>query len=173
MIRPIRDRFSRPIRVVGTNLVYRGEFGNPNAFPRPRKELQNLPHRSLSVSRKSPAVAGQHIVSDGVEFLLFGQHTMVATQTFLAVQVTHWVEWKRPAKMVDPVTKMVIGTGLETLDTALPVAEEPGRAFEELEFTKSQLRMFTTADVREDDILDGHKVSRVVELLGGLMVELT
>lgn len=170
MHRQIRDRFSVTLRTAAGH-KFRGEFGDPGAFPRPRKEIQNLPHRALVTGRKSVAEPGDLVRHHGVEYLLCGQHVTQGTKRFLAVEVNAHLPWKRLTEVVDPVTKMKKDDQEVVLDPALSVTIEPQRSLEEQKFTKSQDRLFTAADVRAGDEIGGKKVLRVDDLFGLKLVE--
>lgn len=170
MHRRIRDRFTDTLRTAAGH-KFRGEFGSPNAYPRPRKEIQNLPHRALVTSRDSVAQAGDLVEHHGQKYLLAGQHVMEGTKRFLAVEVTTTVAWKRKLEGIDAVTRMP-RDGLPTdMDLTLPVAIEPGRMLEERGFEQTQYRFLTAADIWEGDIIDDMTVLRVMELFGLKMVE--
>jgi len=170
MRRPIRDCFAITFRTAAGH-KFRGEFGDPNSYPRPRKELQNLPHRSLTTGRAALATAGDQVTTYGVDYLLCGQHVLTEVKLFLAVQVNTQVKWERVGTEVDPVTKMDRDTGLVILAESLPVALEPQRGIEEEDFTQTKTRIFTAAAVQLGDYLDGMRVTRVADVLGLLMVE--
>lgn len=164
-MRQIRDRFAVKLRTAEGHM-FRGEFGDPNAYPRPRKEVQNLPHRALVTSLGAVVKAGDLVHFAGTHYLLCGQHTLSKTKRFLAMEINKTATWTRMTEVIDPVTQMKKDTVAETLDAALKVTLEPQRSFEEANFTKSQRRVFTAADVKEGDELDGMKVLRVDDLFG-------
>lgn len=170
MRRRIRDIFSVICRTE-TGHKFRGEFGDPNASPRPRKEIQNLPHRTLTVRRGAVVMDGDLISADGHRFILAGQHQMRDIRKYLALEVNAEVRWERSAAEIDPVTRMPRGGSNKTLSPALPVAREPRGWMEEEKFEVDTYRMFTAADVREGDRLDGLKVMRATDLFGLRMVE--
>lgn len=147
-----------------------GELGAPNSYPRPRKEIQNVPHRALVTNRDSVAEAGSLVRAHGQEYLLAGQHLQAKVMRFLAVEVTDRVSWSRPSVITDPVTGMPTGDGVTVLDPSLPVCLEPGREFQEENFTEDMYRFFTHADVKPDDLINEHKVLRVQMLFGLRMV---
>lgn len=165
MHRVLRDRFSVTLRT-DIGYKFRGEFGDPNAYPRPRKELQNLPHMALVTSRKAVVKAGDLVSYNGVQYLLAGQHTLTDTKRFLAVEINDHVKWVRTQEKIDPVTKQPRDSKPATLAEALPVCREPQRSFEEMRFSQSQNRIFTAADIKAGDELGEMKVIRVDELFG-------
>lgn len=171
MYRQIRERFAVVLRTPEGH-KFRGEFGDPGAYPRPRKEIQNLPHRALVTDRNSVAKAGDMVTHHGVEYLLCGQHVLEGTKRFLAVEVNARVTWYRLTKIIDPVTRMAKEDQLVPMDEDLSVCLEPQRSFEEANFTQSQDRLFTSADIREGDQINGKKVLRVNNLFGLKMVEI-
>ena len=168
--RKIRDRFSVVILTAGGNKV-RGEFGDPNSYPRPRKELQNLPHRAFVTSRNSWANAGDLVSFQGVQYLLCGQHTLAEMKRFLAVEVNEFFDWTRIEEVIDPVTKMARDVDPTLLEAGLPVCFEPQRGIEEEKFTQTQTRIFTSAAVKPGDYLGDLKVIRVANVMGLTMVE--
>lgn len=171
MHRKIRDQFAVTLRTAEGH-QFRGEFGNPGAYPRPRKEIQNLPHRALVTSRAALAKAGDLVRFAGVQYLLAGQHVLKDTKRFLAVEINATATWERLTEVVDPVTKMKKDDVLQTLDAALPITLEPQRSFEEEKFTVSQMRAFTAADVQTGDLINGMKVLRSDDLFGIRMLEI-
>ena len=173
MHRKLRERFSVTLRT-SAGLKFRGEFGAPNSFPRPRKEIQNLPHRALVTARNSVAKAGDLVRSNGQEYLLCGQHVQHEIKRFLAVEVNNHLLWSRIGEITDPVTGMPKDEDAETImDPALPVVIEPGREIEEQRFGQTQYRLLTAADVKEGDLLGDMTVTRAMDLLGLRMVEAT
>jgi len=170
MHRKMRDRFSVTMRTREGH-QFNAQFGDPGAYPRPRKEIQNLPHRAVVTHRDSVAKAGDLVVYDGVEYLLCGQHVMANLKRFLAVEINARVRWVRAGDVIDPVTLMKRSWDEVELDPQLSVTREPGRAFEEADFKMSQNRMFTYADVQLGDRLDDMKVILVEDLFGIRMLE--
>lgn len=169
--RVIRDNFKSLFRTEAGDKFW-GELSDPNAFPRPRKELQNLPHRALVTDRNAVATAGQLVVSKAVSYILCGQHTLSKTRVFLAVEVTVPVTWSRHSEVTDPVTKMVRDSSLQPLATIL-VAVEPYRVTEDEAFEQNVYRYFTHAAVQLGDVLGSKKVVRVADLMGLRIVEVS
>lgn len=149
-----------------------GQLGDPNSSTRPNKEIQNLPHRTLAVSRNSVAREGMVVSALGVRHILFGQHTMGNIQKFLVVQVSQTVVWSRLETLIDPVTNMKSGTSTVILDPALPCLLEPGRVYEEQRFSKTMYSMITGSPVRPGDFIDGKPVLASSYLLGLWLVDL-
>lgn len=170
MRRPLREMFSVVCRTP-TGHKFKGEFGDPNASPRPRREIQNLPHRTLTVRRAAVVMAGDLITADGVSYVLCGQHNYRDLRKFLAVEVNAAMRWERLSEELDPVTRLPRGSHLQLLDAALPVTLEPRNWMEEEKFEVDTYRVFTGADVREGDRLDGLKVLRSTDIFGLRMVE--
>lgn len=170
MRRKIRDQFAVTLRTEEGH-QFRGEFGDPNAYPRPRKEIQNLPHRALVTGRAAVAKSGDLVRFAGTRYLLAGQHVLTNTKRFLAVQINATARWERLGEVIDPVTRMKKDNQLIELDPELPITLEPQRSFEEAKFTQSQLRVFTAADVKKGDRLNGLEVMRVDDLFGIRMLE--
>jgi hypothetical protein len=168
--RRIRDVLSVTLRT-SSGHKFRGEFGSPNAFPRPRQEIQNLPHRSLVTSSQSIVKGGDLVAYQGVDYILCGQHHLGKTMVFLAVEITHWLPWKRNSEIIDSVTLMKKDYRLETLNPLLPVTIDPQRALNEADFQLSQYRMLTSAAIQVGDFLGEHKVIQVFDLFGMTMVE--
>lgn len=171
MFRKIRDRFTVEFKNQDGH-KFRGELGDPNATPRPRKEVQNLPHRSLVTSRLAIAKEGDLVTYYGVQALLLGQHTLGDTKRFLAVEINDHVKWTRVSDIIDPVTKMTRGDAEQVMDPALPVIIEPQRSVEEARFAQSQYRLFTAGDIKEGDVLKGMRIIRVESLMGVKVAEL-
>lgn len=171
MHRLLRDRFTDVLRTAAGH-KFRGEFGSPNAYPRPRKEIQNLPHRALVTSRNSVAQSGDLVEHHGQKYLLAGQHVLEGTKRFLAVEVNATVTWVRKVEGIDPVTRMKVDGQPTTLDDALPVSIEPGRMLEEKGFEQTQYRFLTAAEIIPGDIINDMTVLRVMDLFGLKMVEL-
>lgn len=171
-MRQINDRFALVLRTEEGN-KFRGEFGDPNAYPRPRKEIQNLPHRSLTTSRTAMVKGGDLVSHTGRRWLICGQHTLQEAQTFLAVEVNRMMVWSRFGEIVDPVTRMPKDTAKIILDGALAVAVDTLRGVDEVRFEKDVLRVFTSADVQDGDLLDGYTVLRGQDILGLRMVEVS
>ena len=171
MFRKIRDQFAVTLRTVEGH-QFRGEFGDPGAYPRPRKEIQNLPHRALVTGRGAIAKSGDLVSFAGVQYLLAGQHVLMDTKRFLAIEINTTLSWKRTVEVTDPVTKMKKDDDPQTIDPALPAVIEPQRSIEEAKFLQSQMRVFTAGDVQLGDLLDGMKVLRVDDLFGVRMLEI-
>lgn len=170
MYRELHNRFSTKFRT-SEGHQFKGELGNPNAYPRPRKELQNLPHRALVTHRISMVKPGDLVTAYGVNYLLCGQHVLASTKRFLAVEVNSYLTWKRLDEVIDPITQLPRDSQEVVLDPVLPVVIEPQRAFEEQRFSQSQDRLFTAADVQPGDLLGDYKVNRVDDLMGLKLVE--
>lgn len=170
--RVIRDRFKEIFKREDGRRFY-GELGDPNAVPRPRRELQNLPHRSLVTSRKAGVSSGILISWRGIRYLLAEQHVLTDTQHFLAVQVNKELPWTRSGTVIDPVAQVPAGTTKTTLNPALPVVLEPQRMLEEEGFSEAQYRAFTHAPVQKGDFLGPYRVMNTSELLGLTVVEMT
>jgi hypothetical protein len=170
MHRQIRYCFTDVLRTAAGH-KFHGEFGSPNAYPRPRKEIQNLPHRGLVTHRNSVATAGDLVTHHGQKYLLAGQHILEGTKRFLAVEINKEVVWSRLDEELDPVTRMPKDTDPIEMDPALPVSIEPGRAVEENRFEHTQYRFLTAAAVQEGDFIDDLKVVRIMDLFGLRMVE--
>lgn len=171
MFRKIRGQFTETFRTQSGS-KFRGEFGDPNASPRTRKEVQNLPHRSLVTDRKAVAKEGDLVTAYGAQFLLLGQHTLGETKRFLAIEINARVSWIRMVDEIDPVTKMKRGDREVVMNEALPVALEPQRLLEEVNFSQSQYRLFTAEDVQAGDVLKGMRVIRIEDLMGIRVAEL-
>lgn len=151
---------------------FRGEFGSPNGFPRPRREVQNIPHQALAVSRNSIAKDGDLVTYRGTTFLLCGQHHLTDVRIFLALEIQSWVRWTRTEEAIDPIIGVKRDTVTTTLSEELPVILDPIRYLEELKFQKPVYRMLTGADVREGDKIDDLTILQVSELLGLRVAEL-
>ncbi len=152
---------------------FKGEFGDPNGFPRPRKEVQNIPHQALTVSKNSLASDGDLVTYQGTEFLLCGQHHLTSTKIFLALQVKSWVRWTRQVEVMDPILRVKRDTQEVVLSEALPVILDPIRSLEEQSFQKAVYRVLTGADLRGGDTLNGTlRVLQVTELFGLKIAEL-
>jgi hypothetical protein len=171
LVRRPRQKFAFTFKTHEGN-KFRGEFGDPNSAPRPRREVQNLPHRMLVTSRKAIAKAGDLVEHKGVKFVLCGQHTLEFMQRFLAVEVNHIVSWTSSEEIEDPVTRVMKDVSPVVRDPALPVAFEPRGGTDEEGFERTKFRAFTHADVKEGDRLDGLKVLRAYDVLGLRAVEM-
>lgn len=169
-MRKMQDRFAHVLRTEAGH-KFRGEFGDPNAYPRPRKELQNLPHRSLVADRHALVAAGNTVVLDGVTYLLAGQHTLVNTKSFLAVEVFNFWDWTTLQEYIDPVARVERDSHEVVVEAALPVIVEPTRVISEEEFRITQKRIFTSRNIPAGDFLGGFKVMQSVEVLGLYMLE--
>lgn len=171
MFRKIRDQFAVTLRTAEGH-QFRGEFGNPGAYPRPRKEMQNLPHRALVTSRAAVAKAGDLVRFAGAQYILAGQYVLTDTKRFIALEVSETMTWERVTEVIDPVTRMKRDDVKQVMNAALPVAIEPQRAFEEVKFTLAKKRVFTSSDVRVGDLLNSMKVLYADDLFGIRMLEI-
>lgn len=171
MFRKPRERFSQVFRTHEGHKFY-GEFGDPNAAPRPRREIQNLPHRTVVCSRRAVAKAGDLVSWRRAQFLLADQHTLANVNRFLGVEVTQTVRWTRFDEVIDPVARVAREAVEQELDAALPVALEPTHGIQEEGFDQTIFRMFTHRDVREGDRIEGMKVLRAYDLLGLRVAEM-
>lgn len=152
---------------------FKGEFGDPNGFPRPRREVQNIPHRALTVSSTSIARDGDVVDYRGSKFLLCGQHHLTNVRIFLALEVQQEVRWTRMGEGFDPILLVKKDNVETTLAERLPVILDPIRYLEELKFQKPVYRLLTGQDVQEGDVINGRlKVLQVSELLGLRVAEL-
>lgn len=166
-----RHMFSETFRTSDGHKFF-GEFGDPNAAPRPRKEIQNLPHRVLSVSNTSTFVTeGSLVYHHDQGYLLFRQHVLEGVKRFLAAEVNTHLVWSRLPESTDLVTGLPRDGLPVELDARLPLIIEPGRSYEEENFSQDQFRLFAAADIQVGDLLGDMKVSRVVDLLGVRMIE--
>lgn len=165
MFRPFREKFTHLVRTKEGHRV-KVEFGDPNASPRPRKEIQNLPHRTLSVGRNSILKGGDVVNWNGIRYLLVDQHTLTVMKRFLAAEITHEVHWERVERAIDPVTRVERSGAPQTLEQNLPVILEPRSSVEDEGFEMAKYRGFTGSDVRQGDLIDGMKVQDVQELFG-------
>lgn len=170
--RQIHKRFSVVLRT-SEGHQFHGEFGDPNSYPRPRKEIQNLPHRAIVTYRNSVAKAGDLVRYQGQEYLLCGQHLMADVKRFLAVEINHHLPWVRIEEVVDPVTMMPRDDVETVMNSQLSVVIEPTRGIDERNFSQDQYRIFTAADVKEGDKLGGMTVTRAYDLFGLRLVEAT
>lgn len=153
---------------------FKGEFGNPNSFPRPRREVQNIPHSVLAVGKNSLARDGDVVSYKGTHFLLCGQHHLTEVRLFLALQIQNWVSWERMSEAIDPVLMVKKDGVRQTLDARLPVILNPVKFLEEVSFQKPVYQMLTGADVREGDIInDKLQVLQVSKLLGIQVAEVS
>lgn len=151
---------------------FKGEFGDPNGFPRPRREVQNIPHRALTVNRNSLAKDGDVVTYQGVQFLLCGQHQLTHARIFLALEIQQTVRWTRLGADVDPLTGMAREDVEIVLNPTLPVILDPIRATEELNFQRPIYRLLSGENVQENDIINGMNVMMVSDLLGLRVAEL-
>jgi hypothetical protein len=170
MARRLRERFSYVFRNQDGH-KFRAELGDPNASARPRKEIQNLPHRTLVTDRDSIARPGDLVSWNGIQYLLLDQHTQTNTQRFLAAEITHSVLWTRSQKIIDHVTRVEKTSTPVVMDLALPVIMEPRSATEEQDFEILRTRFFTAADVRKGDLLNQLVIKEVHDLFGIRMLE--
>lgn len=168
--RRMQPKLSETFRTQGGH-KFQAQLGSPNGYPRPRKEIQNLPHRALVTSRNSLAEAGDLVTHAGQSYLLCGQHVMSEVKRFLAVEVNHMARWTRTTRLIDPVTRMERDEEEIVVQEALPVALEPSRALQEQNFQVSQYRLLTAADVALGEYIDGMKVIGKWDLMGLNMVE--
>jgi hypothetical protein len=172
MHRRIHDQFSVVLRTESGN-KFHGEFGDPNAYPRPRKDVQNLPHRALVTHRHSETKEGDLVRFKGVKYLLCGQHTLTTTKRYLAIEINKVVRWTRNISDTDPVTGMARSAATTTvMNEELEVTYEPRSSIEEENFQQSKDRIFTASEIRLDDEIDGKKVERVDNLFGIYMAEI-
>lgn len=165
LARVLRSRFRKIVRTEAGAKFY-AEFGDPNAAPRPRREITNLPHRTMIVDRATPDLSGQRVTLGDVHFLLVGQHTMTHTTRYLAIEANTMVSWTREGTVIDPVSRVEKSAGPQVLDPALPVAMEPRSSFEEEDFQRYKSRIFTSADVQKGDFIDDMKVVQTFDLFG-------
>jgi len=170
MPRKIRSNFRDVIRTQDGNKFY-AEFGDPNATPRPRKEIQNLPHRGMTTHRSALVKGGDIISWKGVNYLLLDQHQLTEVKKFLAVQITHTVTWSRSVKVVDPIARVEKTSVLQPMDDNLQVVMEPMSAIEEENFESVKYRVFTAADVQKGDQINDLVVKNTFELFGVRMLE--
>lgn len=169
--RRMRARFSDVYRTHQGN-KFLAELGDPNAAPRPRREIQNLPHRTLVTDKAALARRGDLVTGPSGSFLLASQHTLTDTKRFLAVEINHSMTWERATTSIDPVARVEKkGPRLE-LNAALQVVFEPQRGFEEEDFDQMQYRVFSHEDIQNGDFLDGYKVMRTYDLMGLRVAEL-
>lgn len=166
-----RSRFSLKGRN-SQNQEFYAELGDPGAYPRPRKEIQNLPHRALVTSLKALVSAGEVVTVQGVEYLLLEQHQMGRVKRFLAVNINDRLPWSRITETIHPVTQLPQGSAPAVVDPALPVVIEPLSSIEDVRFTQDRYRIFTAGDVKAGDLIDGMKVQEVQNLFGVKMAQL-
>lgn len=166
-----REKFTEVFKTHLGHKFY-GEFGDPNGAPRPRKEVQNLPHRTLVTSHNAIVAPGE-LVSWGnrAHYLMVAQHTLTNVKRFLAVETNKTVCWARSQEVIDPVSRVAKDIGLQTIDEALPVVVEPQRELEEQNFREAQYRVFTHADIIKGDFLDDWKVLHSYDLMGVRVLE--
>lgn len=172
MARQIRDVFAVLMKT-STGQKFMAEMGNPNAAPRPRKELQNLPHRTITTHRDSVATSGATVTHAGIEYLLCGQQIMESAHRFLAIEINQHLSWSRKASAVDPVTRMKTTGALQVLSQSLSVVVEPQHYIEQVKFDIATYRIFTSAAIQDGDLLGSYVVTRVVDLFGIKVAEAT
>lgn len=149
---------------------FKGEFGNPNGFPRPRREVQNLPYQALAVSRNSIAKEGDLVHYKGTKFLLCGQHHLTKVKLFLALEVQDHVTLTRMEEGIDPVIGVKRGSHPVTLVTDLPSILDPTTSLEEMKFQKPTYRFLTNFDIKPGDMINGTMQILMVSNLLGLKV---
>lgn len=172
MHRPLVQAFSVKVRTLQGHIV-KGEFGEPNRHPRPRREVQNLIHRTFSAPRISPIRPGEIIEYQGTHFLLLDQHDLVGMKRFLAVQCNEQHDLTRMMRQVNPVTTMEESNFPQIIASQIPVVVEPLRWSQEYRVEHDIYRILSGHDLRDEDILGPYQILRRADLLGATVVEAT
>jgi hypothetical protein len=152
---------------------FHGEWGDPNGFPRPRSEIQSLPHRALTTAKHAMVKEGDVVTYHGTQFLLCGQHQLAHVKMYLAVQISHHAKWSRVTESVDPILGVERGGTETVLSSSLPVTLDPKNHMEEVGFDRPIYRVLTGSPLLEGDLIDQFKVMKVVKLFGIHMAEVT
>jgi hypothetical protein len=130
-----------------------------------------MPRRIVLAPKSSLVKEGSVVSRNGDFFLLVGQSTLSDLKRFRALEITHWLPWKRNVEITDPVSKMRIDQESVLLRAALPVVVEPMRTIKEQGFDRNRLMIWTGEDVQTADFIGDYEIHSVMPGLGVKMLE--
>lgn len=178
-LRSSDDRFGTQLTLIeGGTGSFTGVLAEPGQGEVPAYQF-NLPRRLLRVEPHLPVRAGQVLRTEtGVTYMVGRHGTSEAKsgalfRSFRLYEADGQYTWKRRGKVIDPVTRLPRDTGLIENPMIWGAYEPMPEMFDrQLRSSFETARFITTADVQEDDVVNGMKVARVDMQLGLRLVML-
>lgn len=125
-----------------------------------------VPIRFLTVARNSVVVLGDVIVTDTDERFILGQHVSYRDViTYKAYRVDRTATWTRTTDITDLATGMQ-RQGLPVSQGTLELTFEPIRQVKDFDITAELSRFVTGQAVEEGDLVDGKRITRILDQIG-------
>lgn len=178
-LRSSDDRFGTELTIIeGGTGTFTGVLAEPGQGEVPAYQF-NLPRRLLRVEHHLPVRPGQVLRTELGTVYMVGRHGDSEARggalfrTFRLFEADNQYTWKRRGKAIDPVTRLPKDTGLVDQPMVWGAYEPMPEMFDrQLRSSFETARFITTADVQEDDVVNGMKVARVDMQLGLRLVML-
>lgn len=164
-MRPLTDKLFSTYRVLGGGAV-RGLLSEV-----PSTGTEPTHFRTLLVRKPSPVKIGNVLFGPGGNGLLLLEHPSDFwwAVTFKVLFISRKVSWKRPVKVIDPVSKMKKDNGYQDMGLLYLNFDTGKKINGDLDAVKYQF--YTGQDVRVDDVVGGRNVKRIVDSYGVKLVE--
>ena len=170
----VQKRFEIPLEVIGGGIgMFKGVLSEAEQNSQPTYVFAH-PRRVMRVAPNVPVQTGMLVLTPSGERLLVGENGPSETWrgvlwcSFRMFAVTKQVRWTRRQFAADPITQLPRDIGDQLMGNPWLVIEPQDRETNDskLHHSFETVRFISGEDIRGDDLIDGHPVTKADLQLG-------
>lgn len=166
-MRPLTDKLGVRYRRLNGGYV----LGFVAAVPTDSQDVSKQ-YRTLLIRKPTHVRVGEVLFTPGGDGLILTDHANSYdwAKTFRVLHVSRALEWKRPVKIIDPVSRVQKDNGYTPMGL-LYANLDSGHVLSFEHMAETKYKFVTGQDVRVDDVVGGKTVKRIAESYGVKLVE--